>query len=513
MVDYEEDEESILRQFQRNKYFYGKLMTVSDFELEQEYFNGKRYLLNRLIHGKGLLFGFSDLELPQESSDEVIIWFRDGGVALDCLGREIIVPRDVKKKVLAKEGKPLKKSEFKNPTFLYLRYSSAPSDLVRAASSPLSCEEVVCANRILEDFEVIASFDYEEKDESGNVSFTECAESDKKVFFAIIKAINKDLSIDKESSFKPHYLKTRSMEVETSILSSTGTISFKQPTVNSITSDWIDHKLRDGPIYIQLGLETEDKLILTGYARDTMKNGFPNIKLGTILDPTAGEFKVQVVFEDERERRSIIVRWWAYKAGMNYGIKEVESDVILTKYKFSSDSAPAIRAKIVENGLCASGAKNCMKDGIVFGGDHYAKVGNDVALNGNPKKLAELIKEQDDEQKLLYSEWDVGGGWILKVENFDNTLKVPSAEIKLYFEKQELKSFRVSKGDIITYCEDIAGETGVPLFVAYVDDIYIPGIKSLIGKEARITLKYTWAVSKNVRDQDKEAEKNKDSKK
>ena len=66
MVENEEKEKSILRQFERNKYFYGKLMTVSDFELEQEYFNGKRYLLNRLIHGKGLLFGFSNLELLQE---------------------------------------------------------------------------------------------------------------------------------------------------------------------------------------------------------------------------------------------------------------------------------------------------------------------------------------------------------------------------------------------------------------------------------------------------------------
>ena len=68
-----EKEESTLHQFQRNKYFYGKLMTVRDFELEQEYFNGKRYLLNRLIHGKGLLYGFSDLELSPGGSDEVQI--------------------------------------------------------------------------------------------------------------------------------------------------------------------------------------------------------------------------------------------------------------------------------------------------------------------------------------------------------------------------------------------------------------------------------------------------------
>jgi hypothetical protein len=140
-----------------------------------------------------------------------------------------------------------------------------------------------------------------------------------------------------------------------------------------------------------------------------------------------------------------------------------------------------------------------MKSGIIFGGNHYVKVGNEVALNGNPNKLAEIVKEQDKEPKYLHSEWDIGGDWILKVENFDNTLNEPAAEIKLYFAKKELKSFRVFKGDLITYCEDIAGETNVPLFVTYIDDIYIPGIKSLIGEGANVVLKYTWAVSKHVR--------------
>jgi hypothetical protein len=37
------------RQFKRNNYFYGKLMTVRDFEDEQEYFNSRRYLLQRPI--------------------------------------------------------------------------------------------------------------------------------------------------------------------------------------------------------------------------------------------------------------------------------------------------------------------------------------------------------------------------------------------------------------------------------------------------------------------------------
>lgn len=493
----EEKKEFALHQFQRNRYFYGKLMTVRDFELEQEYFNGKRYLLNRLIHGKGLLCGFSNLELFTEGSDDVKIRFRDGGIALDALGREIIVPVDMEKKVLTGDGIPFKKPEFISPTYLYLRYSSAVSEFVRAASNPLSCEEVACPNRILEDFEVIASFEYPAENENKklSVSCTACEEADEKVLFA---AANDDLSINDEESSHRHYLQTRSEEAATRT-SATGVVYFKQPTVNSITSSLIDPKLGTGPIFVQLGLETEENQILTGYDGPGIKNGCSGLQLQTILDPSSGKFSVQVTFEDESKRRSIRVRWWASRADTRYRTEEVKSDVTLTKYRFVSD--PDVKVKLVENGLCESGAKNCMESGVIRGGDHYARIGNDVALNGNPKKLAEIVREQQnkDETKQLYTEWEVGGGWVLKVENFDSTLKPPVVEIKLKFEEEELKSLEVSKGDLITYCEDIAGETGVPLFVTYIDDIYIPGIKSLIGKEAKVVLKYTWAVSKSVR--------------
>lgn len=480
MPDYEEEKKELaLRQFERNKYFYGKMMTVRDFELEQDYFNGKRHLLNRLTHGKGLLYGFSDLEVIQ-NSDEVRIWFKDGGVALDSLGREIVVPVDTKKKILTTDRVPIKKSAFKESTNLYLRYSPAVSDLVRAASSPLSCEEVTYPNRVLEDFEVIAS----------SVSPEEA--KDDEVYFVAVKPVDGNISINKGD----HLRTLVSMESIT-----TGVVYFRQPTVNSITSSPIDPKMRnvDDPIFIQLfPEETEENQILTGHYRTSRENDH-YFELRTIFDRSSGTFRVQIIFKDESLRRSIRVRWWACKADKDYGTEEVKSGVFLTKYNFLSDPDPEVRAKIVENGLCDSGAKNYLQTGRIFGGDHYARIGNEVALNGNQKKLAELIKEQDDETKDLYNEWDIGGGWVLKVENFDNTLKEPAAEIKLLFEKEEPKYFRVFKGDLITYCENIAEETNVPLFVTYISDIYIPGIKSLIGREAKIVLKYTWAVSKHVR--------------
>jgi hypothetical protein len=71
----------------RNNYFYGKLLDVYHFELETRYFNEKRWLLNRLVSGFGVVCGL-DVELGP--GDTIVV---TSGVALDKWGREIIVPR------------------------------------------------------------------------------------------------------------------------------------------------------------------------------------------------------------------------------------------------------------------------------------------------------------------------------------------------------------------------------------------------------------------------------------
>ena len=42
---------------ERNRYFYGKLLTVRDFEVEQRYARQKSQLLNRLSFGAGVVCG------------------------------------------------------------------------------------------------------------------------------------------------------------------------------------------------------------------------------------------------------------------------------------------------------------------------------------------------------------------------------------------------------------------------------------------------------------------------
>lgn len=70
---------------ERNHYFYGKLMTARDFEDEQTYFNNKRRLGNRMLHGAGIVSGLGVLLVDNQTIS------LEAGMALDYLGREIIV--------------------------------------------------------------------------------------------------------------------------------------------------------------------------------------------------------------------------------------------------------------------------------------------------------------------------------------------------------------------------------------------------------------------------------------
>ena len=77
-----------LKTFERNRYFYGKLLDVFHLELEQEYFNSKRWLLNRLITGPGVVCGLN-VTLTDDKESIIV----QPGLAIDRCGREIIVTK------------------------------------------------------------------------------------------------------------------------------------------------------------------------------------------------------------------------------------------------------------------------------------------------------------------------------------------------------------------------------------------------------------------------------------
>jgi hypothetical protein len=72
----------------RNRYFYGKLLDELHLTMEQDYLNGKRWMLNRLSLGTGVLSG---LDVTPDGK----LVSLSPGVAIDAYGREIIVPAKV----------------------------------------------------------------------------------------------------------------------------------------------------------------------------------------------------------------------------------------------------------------------------------------------------------------------------------------------------------------------------------------------------------------------------------
>jgi hypothetical protein len=72
----------------RNNYFYGKLLDEFHLELEQDYFNRKRWLLNRMTLGHGVVCGLKVMVTNNGCQIRV-----SPGMAIDKRGREIIVPQ------------------------------------------------------------------------------------------------------------------------------------------------------------------------------------------------------------------------------------------------------------------------------------------------------------------------------------------------------------------------------------------------------------------------------------
>lgn len=139
--------------FERNRYFYGKLMTVRDFEAEQRYFNDKRTLINRLLHGQGVVCGLQVSIDPKNAAGLQI----SAGVAIDFCGREIVVEQDVLTGDV-NDFDTFPGDDFKggveNPLYLCLKYDECVKEPLPAVTNASSCQEVCDYNRVQERFKL-----------------------------------------------------------------------------------------------------------------------------------------------------------------------------------------------------------------------------------------------------------------------------------------------------------------------------------------------------------------------
>lgn len=114
----------------RNRYFYGKLLTVRDFETEQKYAGVKRRLHNRVVVGSGVVCGFG----VTAGDDSTLII--ESGMALDCLGREIVLEEPLVRKIEMIDGHESLRE--RSNGYLCLGYDETDAEPVNAvgAQSP-----------------------------------------------------------------------------------------------------------------------------------------------------------------------------------------------------------------------------------------------------------------------------------------------------------------------------------------------------------------------------------------
>ena len=83
---------------ERNRYFYGKLLTVRDFEVEQQYTRKNLRLMNRLNAGPGVLCG---LGVSARDDSTLLI---ESGAALDYAGRMVVLEEPALRKLQMLDG-------------------------------------------------------------------------------------------------------------------------------------------------------------------------------------------------------------------------------------------------------------------------------------------------------------------------------------------------------------------------------------------------------------------------
>lgn len=122
-----------------------------------------------------------------------------------------------------------------------------------------------------------------------------------------------------------------------------------------------------------------------------------------------------------------------------------------------------------------------------------------VAINGKVNKLSKLIIEHGTspghEKTLAVGEsWDIGDGWTITANSID-TKAIPK-QVWLTLSKNGVKKDDKVVSEnmrIYTFVERrLAGETDVPMFVTYVNNISEGTTTDIIQ------LKYTWAISSSV---------------
>ena len=136
-----------LSTFERNNYFYGKLLTVRDFEAEQKYNIEKDRLIDRLILGEGIVCGL-EIQLEPQTAANTLNLTLTPGVALDRSGSEIVVSKTIS------ETLEIKSSQTQ---YIYIEYQERDREPIADIANGFSGEQGDRYNRVQETYSLSLS--------------------------------------------------------------------------------------------------------------------------------------------------------------------------------------------------------------------------------------------------------------------------------------------------------------------------------------------------------------------
>lgn len=190
--------------FERNRYFYGKLLSVDDFEAEQRYMNDKRRMLNRFLYGTGVVCGMQVVEIDDSTIS------LEKGLALDFSGREIVVASSVTRRLSTIEGfsKYGASGEERQELYLCIAYDEQMKEPVHNISR-VNDEQAEEFNKYAEGYRLFVT---EEEPDREGAQITELYENTQTVFrgngIRIRQTVPKYIQSDREAEISIYVEKT-----------------------------------------------------------------------------------------------------------------------------------------------------------------------------------------------------------------------------------------------------------------------------------------------------------------
>jgi hypothetical protein len=132
-----------LRQFEKNNFFQGKLITARDMETEQDYHAGRLQTLTRAVTGSGIVSGLTVSSI-EESETELEVTL-EPGLVVDGYGRPVVVSHRTTKTL------PLPSSD---DIYLFVRYAESDLETVPVPDVTGASNEEYMSNRRVESFEL-----------------------------------------------------------------------------------------------------------------------------------------------------------------------------------------------------------------------------------------------------------------------------------------------------------------------------------------------------------------------